>query len=445
MIQLLEIIKLIVDHITVGSYTANIIMRTTFIFYILLCSGAITAQEDGYNISTYVTPDFSYQILSVSPSLTNRKGPSSLILETELRSSFFSQKYSRKRISETTFSFNGENTRRKTTSDTTSTTAMIGSLDYRNQFFYKEKRFITLDGEGGFIYVSEKNIDETAYIGLGDISLKPHWGIGRTELVTDAWHAKAILKAFKKKGLLQRQPNQKEVEAFAQAITAIKNTRRLDFRFERIYEMEQMANYLGESGMVATDNFLFFATLNDAWLFEGFRNRRSGSTWQIGPTGQVLGAFTSSALFSVNGAESNTSSIDSRYGIETIYENYIAAGDFQIDLSAGIIYGKAYQRGKFNNSDITTNTFSYTNIDATVDVDYLVSSRIILGASFMNSYTDTDFRKYTNFTRFNFDIQYFIAPRLSITGNAGVFFNKTEREMARKSTNFFISMDYILL
>ena len=425
-------------------YPYRFSVRGICLYVIILCSGVITAQRDGYDISSYITPDYSYQALTLSPSISASNGFSNQKrLDSSLRSSFLSQKYSRKRISEINFDIIADNRRDKSVSDTTNNLSVSGSLEYSNRFFYKEKRFFTLDGEGGFLYLRFKDIEGSEYLSFSDINVKPHWGIGRVELVTDAWHANAIIDALKEKGLLNAQLSSKQIEALAQAITAIKNTRVLDFRYERIYELEQIANYLGENGIVATDNFSFFATLNDAWIFEGFRNRRSGSTWQIGPTGEILHALTSVSLFNINGQSTNLSNLITRIGLETIYEKYIAKGDFQIDFSIGFIYGMATENAGFSNADNIVTKFDFANLHSTLDIDYLLSSRINLGASLSNEFTE--YQGFDIFSRLDFDIQYFVAPRLSITGNARIALSKSENIMTRESTGFFLNMDYIFL
>lgn len=424
-------------------------MRTLQLFLLLLCYGFITAQIDAYDISSYVTPDFSYSALSLSPSISGNSGSSNQKrFEARARSSFFHQKYSRQRISELNFSFTTENERSQSISDTTRNWSTFGSLAYNNNFFYKDRRFITLDGEGEFFHIDVKDTETEGFIAYSNLSLKPHWGMGRIELVTDAWHATAILTALKDKGLLTAEPDLKQIEALAQAVTAIKNNRVLDFRFERIYEMEQLAAYLGESGYVETDKFAFFAALNDAWLFEGFRNRRSGSTWQIGPTGKALNARTSTALIVVSapGARpSNTKNWTLEYGLETIYEKYIPKGNFQIDFSTGLMYGRAHRIIGFENADDVVDNYEILSQVTSLDIDYLLSSRINMGIALVNEFIDTSFQKFDNFSRVDLDFQYFVAPRASISANARLSLQKREREDLRDSSGFIISLDYLFL
>lgn len=386
----------------------------------------LNAQVDAYDISTYITPDFSYQALEVTPSLSFNKDLGGDKITTIFGDiSYFQRSLSRKRISETII--NSNFVYRKTSNENerieepTSNWSSRIRIRNNNQFYYKKKRFFSLNSSG---FLSQGGGSTSDHFGYTSLSVSPGWGLGRAEIVTDAWHAKSIIQALQNKGLIKAEISKVQLEEFAQVITRIKNSRVIDFRFEDIYELEQLAAYLGDREYLDTDNFTFFATLNDAWLFEGFRSRKSGSTWQIGP---VLNLETS--LFDGNGQNN----ILSHYGIETRYNKYVAKGDFQIDYGAGVTIGKMN----------TTNNF--WSVDANLDVAYLLSSRINLNAGIRashRSYSDG----FGDFTRgsFNFGMNYFVTPRLTLSGTGNVFLFKFSESDYRDTERFNLSMKYIL-
>ncbi len=409
----------------------------------ILFGYSLTAQIDDYNIADYVTPDYTFQSLEINPSLVFRKGfLDQTTFDVDSRLSYFREKLTRKNITTNEFSLFVDYLKTKSISDTTQRFNMLGDYYGKNQFFYKPKRFITLDLDGTLQYFESKS-DETFYLGSATLNLKPHWGMGRVERITDAWHTKEILKALRKKGLLKNEPTTEQLEALAIEITRIKTTRVIDFRFDQIYELEQLAALLHTDDLIDTESFSFFATLNDAWLYESYIRRRSGSSFQIGPTFETtLNRFSEDPIIITGpGIVSATATSDRSYAIESIYEKYAAKGDFQIDFKTSLTYGRNRRMlSNTNADDLITNFIEWM---ANLEIYYLLSSRInfrvglISEASWIN---DLD----SQFLNLNYGLNYFVAPRLILNAGAYLSLQDSRNFELRESTGFNFSLRYFI-
>ena len=181
-------------------------MRNIFITVFALISISLQGQLDSYDIATYVTPDFSFQSLELFPNLRYANTLSSQT-SFDLDGGFFyrARSLSRQRISEVSV-FQSLDFRRSNSIDTATSFFSGSSVLWDNQFFYKERRFFTLDLSGSSLIIRQRNNDDLNFFGSGTVDLRPHWGMGRVEFVTDAWHAKAMLKALRDKKLLTVEP-----------------------------------------------------------------------------------------------------------------------------------------------------------------------------------------------------------------------------------------------
>lgn len=101
-------------------------------------------------------------------------------------------------------------------------------------------------------------------------------GVGRIENVSFAQQALFILRKLKEQGKLTKTLNADDVAAFADAIANIRSRRVFDFRLRRIFELEQLDQYLTESGIISDKDISYFAHLNDQWIYGASVLRGSG-------------------------------------------------------------------------------------------------------------------------------------------------------------------------
>lgn len=106
-------------------------------------------------------------------------------------------------------------------------------------------------------------------------------GFGRIENVEDARQAIYILSTLTDKNRMLRTLNKSEVFEFAQAITAVKNKRHLDYRLRKIEEISAVDSFLVHKNIKSASDATYFSTLNDMWEYGALASRKSGLLIQL--------------------------------------------------------------------------------------------------------------------------------------------------------------------
>lgn len=162
----------------------------------------------------------------------------------------------------------------------------FGTSHSVSKFFYNKKNWFL--GIGGQVsYDTRTNKQDSNGISfessLNSIGLytSPSIGIGRIEIVTDAWRAYRMLEDLKKWGLLNREPTLEEIKLLTELHTARQRIRFFDDRYKLIEDIQILANHLLESGLANDENGILFTSLYDRWLYGVNDTRTSGSRWQL--------------------------------------------------------------------------------------------------------------------------------------------------------------------
>ncbi|MEM6806530.1 MAG: hypothetical protein AAF696_34340 [Bacteroidota bacterium] len=107
-------------------------------------------------------------------------------------------------------------------------------------------------------------------------------GKGRIEQVEDARHGLFILQALEKRQYLAREIREEDILDFAAHISELKNRRYFDFRLQKIWELEQLHDFLRKRGIIEAENIGYFAMVQDIWSFGNQAIRRVGSRIRLG-------------------------------------------------------------------------------------------------------------------------------------------------------------------
>ena len=428
------------------------IFHIFFFFSILLFFNSdILAQLDSYDISSYARPELNRQIKEIDAgfnffnSLTDTPGTD---LEhnynTRLGGNFIGTRFQNDSIYQRTtawvarasFSFFKETSSRKN--------AFGFDGDYRyddrkKKFLNPQQNFrgthIVLDTDLEFdrysIDTEEDPInDMDSYL---DLSVGFSFGKGRIELVNDAWHAATILEMLADKGLTNTDFFSHDlITDFANEIAEIKNLRNTDFRLERIAELERLVGFFKTRGVSELNSASFYGHLYDAWLFESFRTRFSGTEkyFEVTPGFLVRGGDW---FFISN--DDQTHRGRPYLGLSYNFNRYQPLSqDWQYDnvnsFSLSFLYDFLINEddiGPFNNNYLLGFNFSSRNT-----ISYLPNQRTnySLGGIFNvfhNRNFDEDFEEDGNNTSVSLDLtadfRYYISPQLvwNISGSIEVF------------------------
>lgn len=281
-------------------------MNRYLLSLIFVCTGfqLVFAQLDSFNIADYARPDLERRTAGLFGTLDMRK-PNTFDPTTEINRSIdldfnaFQTKFvntQRNQINVTN-RINIDYLSGKLETNTSETKRQAfdfyGTRTYSNKIFNAENNFVEIAYNGGISYsavnqeyftfdtllVNIESNTRSLYLS-GDVSL--YRGHGRIELVSDAWHAKTIIEMLRAKNLIVGEVSVEDIQEFAEKISDIKNMRNTDFRLENIAEQEALVEFLQSKEWTRTEDFRFYPALLDAWQFESFVFRQSGSEFKYG-------------------------------------------------------------------------------------------------------------------------------------------------------------------
>ncbi len=109
-------------------------------------------------------------------------------------------------------------------------------------------------------------------------NLQLGFGKGRLEYVTDPIMAAFMLIDLQDKAGIGTLTNE-QVENIGKGITAIRNTRFIDFRFRLIDQLEMLDSVLQANGVKSNKASRYFTTINDNWLYATQFGRFTGKRW----------------------------------------------------------------------------------------------------------------------------------------------------------------------
>ncbi len=370
------------------------------------------SQIESYDISDYLFPDVNRKALQLNPFLDFTSSNSRNFIDYDvfdIGTDIFGSEldYNRKRQLDLFYQLNlgytsGQNP--QTTFNYQDEFYAAAQVNIANRLFLKPRRFFELAGGGRFAFDPDytfagENRDEVDI----NVSIAPKIGFGRTEIITDAWHAVTILEELQKGGVLDKEISHEEITALADELRRLKNYRNVDFRLEDLYELESLARYMVENKFSTPEQYKFFALLNDAYRFEAFERRFQGTTFKVGLNANL--SYFDNDFITKRTQTSRT------YGLIAEYENRNAINnDWQFDQ----IY--AVQAGRLYFSPIDTEQFFddyFVQLNATLSLGYFFSQRTNIRIPLFASYRKQDSLESYNYSiSLNPTLVYYVSPQL---------------------------------
>jgi len=318
------------------------------------------------------------------------------------------------------------------------------SSNYSRKEFMKNQWFWELGYEayGRYSYLSSKDkYAEQTKQDRASIRFNPtlYYGKGRIEVVSDAWHAQTILEILAENEILKIDPTTEQITHFANRISTIKNFRNTDLRLENIAEYESLVEYFITNDWVDADNYRFFALLNDAWQYESFIIRHSGTEFKGGLGMQAQSGV--SPLFTDTPISSTFNIKPYLFLQMPIFSlHYNSYKPLSEKIQFNHWHSIAYQLATINIGidDLTDidgflNTISSVRLSSIWQIQYLPNLRTNYTASAQlyssfiknsdSAFSDIDY-SYTTF-RLDFRYRYYVSPQFSYSISASSdFYNR---------------------
>ncbi len=408
------------------------------LFALILLSTATYSQGQEYNIADYLYPDVSRRTLTVNPSLSffDQSGDNgnlsafdgSTIVQGSYRSNTRALQQEHFYSSNLGFDFD------KNDNDLNNVFLNFGvNAAGFNRYYKEEKKFFEMEASGNYNFNSSKletfSANKTSRFFVG---INPQIGWGRVENVTDAWHALRILEELKRAGYIRRDLNNDEITSLANEISRLKNYRHRDWRIENIYEFESLSTYLIENNICSKDDYGMFSILRDAYVFEGFRYRGSGSIFSIGAKGE----FGSNSF---NGLDN--SDLRYNYGATLSYEKFTPLSkDFQFTQEYELEFG----RNHFKPRQVNEWSQSwFASLSTSLNLGYYLSARTFFEAGprlryFSQFDPDSGFLAVNLFARG----LYYVSPRLRYEMTANFNLSRSDSEFFDPIVNSNTSIQF---
>jgi len=414
----------------------------TYLF-ILLLSNICKAQMTEYDFSNFLFPDLQRQTFRITPFVDldySKYGNSSRNsnFAGTISGNFNSFNFTRDKQSNTSIFCNLGLRERSTASSILAYDQIFFYFDYKrdNKIYIDNDQFLNFDFsfESDLARVAPSLEREVQF----NLKTTPTLGYGRIEVVTDGWHAVALINRLDEEGLLLKELEQEEVTALGRKIAEIKNTRRVDFRHEEKYEREILLDYFVSNGLIDINDYRSITTLIDAWQFEDFITRQHGKTIEYG------------FEFEYDILDVTAFSIGQRFNSEaiTIVFNSKKAKSLkkQIDHTLGV-KGGFWNLSPLNDNDI--NKRNFYQIDYNFNYGYFLSARtnfnLRLNASALGFLKSSETQ---NSLSVNLRYNYYISPnyRFSIIGQVNTFKQdiRNYNFVNNERTHFAVRLDYFV-
>lgn len=406
-------------------------MKTTLLFsVILILTTPLFAQIDSIDLDQYKQPEFLRQTLVLNFDMGNvyhsdNYDKTNSNFNLNLAHSAIDFDRTKQRWWSNSVNFNYYRINRNEEISSSTSHRLYSNLIYRK--FSSNERYLELGYSLSLNYSDHYRITASVPLRLGK---------GRIELVNDAWHLNAIVNQLNKNGILGNLPNQKVLFEFANKLGQIKNKRVLDFRFENIFEIEQVTTLFKEIGYEMTP--AFFAQFIDAYRYESFINRYAGSSFSFGLTPFL---------------DYNNNTGDYRYyslfaDIKYEYFKPIKV-KYQLDysMSLGIGIGDDNVGAIPLNPTFLNNGEFALRMDATIVWGYFPNSRINfrIGSDISNFY-NIDLKENTFSLYGRTEFNYFFAPQFKMQIMASLGILDTQHftfSNNRNNHNLSISGEYL--
>jgi hypothetical protein len=271
------------------------------------------------------------------------------------------------------------------------------------------------------------NKTDAKNLGYG-LTLQLGYGRGRLENITDMQNALWLVKALQEENRLTRALNAAELLALGRSITRSNNTRILDFRKQRQFQLETVDGYLQEKGLISKNDITYFSNLNDILFFAFNSSRLRGTEKFIRLAPSVSGGRQN--------YENNTSSQEDTKAIKSAafaaglnrYKPQRLTRQLNYGMALKASYTRYEANSSFFNSGIPTSSVDETSkigqagLSAFIEQAFYPNTRTIFSiraeadGGYINTEIEgTDYRKFD----INASMNYFISYRTRLTGQVG--------------------------
>lgn len=471
---------------------------TSFIFCFFLSAVSFNtlAQEYGYDISMYYTPDIvrnsldlnfnSYGSLSNEATTYNPliyQGVSNDSLKNsninaQLYLTFSHIKNTRKLISaiQLTGNFNFYNTTDNPSNEVNNEHRLNSSnylnINFSNRHYYSSNHFISYGANSFFNYYITKDVtgNESVFSNIYqndlNIGLNPSIGIGigRIEHVEDARQAIYILEELSKKGVLTRTLTNDEIFNLSQQISRVKNNRFLDSRIHLMEEIASVDSFFVRNSLLNKQDATYYTNLYDLWMNGANFSRKSGQSFEISfiPSGSRDKATYENMSSSQNEPLLNNPE-NWKYGgnLNLIYNyekpvdlNWQHSVTVSMNGTAGYMNGKYYQSGLANktstggigfNGNYTLGYYPSTRTNLSVGISEIFNQNY--SKQEISSIFDSVgwYKSRNSTTRLNFSAYYYLSRQLRLSGFASLnkyLFNCDNGTINNFSAGFSAGLSY---
>lgn len=359
------------------------------------------AQDRGAFLRSYIPPDYSFTTCNFSPRLNQSLSENSFSERSRINASLgiainYNSMVGKNNLdgffnSSSSYNYNKSN---GNLPESDNVFQFINSGELIRDHYLKEPFFIRtgLRISSNLKHFTQKEFKQDI---SSFISIPIGFGIGRPLNITDAWHSMSIQNDLEKRGLNLGIEDQK---AFSDFIYTTKRTRVKDGRLKRIFELEQVYNYLEQNSSEELSP-LNAALISDSWSFEAFRTRRSG-----GRLSAVVVPY-----WNVQKSEGEEDINEIVFGGELVGEYfYVINEDWQFDNVLTLIVGPKRELFGF---DLRA-TFQPA-------LSWYYNARTFFSTGLILDYLDRDFDADNKSfgTGFDFSFNYYFSPSLAMTAN----------------------------
>lgn len=454
-------------------------MRTTLaLLCVLGTSLAGFSQDKNFDLSKYKSPDYkrhelefnfnssgrSYQQTKLVPLESGSASPS----EEEYSYSFFNSSSSldyqydnltRKQIHhlhsrlDGRYNFSNSNSYGNKTKEYNPN--IQWNIDGFRRYYLKENKFF-LEGMTGLSYYYDSS--KRTYTNMNDnksrynsltLSLGIGVGTGRIEKVNDFWQAYYILEKLNGQNSLDRELQEKDIFEFAVLASKLKNKRFFDARLRRISELQALDSLMHSQGLVTNRDISYFTILNDYWSYGNFQDRESGrelKTWAMPEySRQYSKSNGDSSLISTKTSVISNISFKCTKPLNLYWDRYFNArisNETMIENS-GYYFENYPANAFFSNASFGYGYFPDSRTSVKGLLGYSGQKIIVLHSS---SGIPNEPNQWMNKVYLQLEGNYYISPRLQITGNFNVSYSdKSYGAIDDIQTNYNLGLRYAIL
>ncbi len=272
-------------------------------------------------------------------------------------------------------------------------------------------------------------------------------GYGRIEQVQDARQAAYIYEALKNQGKTDAVKSSEELLEFARFISTIKNERFFDFRNKRIYELEQLDQYLKENGYVDEQDISYFATLSDLWSYGNTPIRSTGFRVEafINPGYSLYETLYRGGFDDLY----NMRAYVLKTGLEATYEKPLNLY-WQHYINANVYWGSEKSRSRSGNYYQGKYIYPGVYLDLNHGVGYYPNTRtsinVFYGFSMVKHFDKTDVEeniggfKAQNLTaNLGVDLNYYISPQIRLSADLNMYYTVNNAKNEYGEVNYIPS------